>query len=128
MSDTDEILSKLRPFVPWMAFTVVAILMLLPVYLWWFEPTPPQSPVPSWSQVSNLFDQVEYAEALALAEQLESKAPDNYYGPLWKGHIFLAMGRLAEAEAQFARAYELFPSKANAENLEATRRRIASSE
>ena len=82
---------------------------------------------PSWSQVEQAMDRLDHQRALSLAKALVERAPNYYYGHSFLGSIYLAMGDTKQAEAQYARAYELFPSEENEKSLRAVRKRLEQS-
>lgn len=77
----------------------------------------------SWSQLDKTMEQLDYQRALGLARELVAKSPNYYYGYVYLGQIFLAMGDIDKAEVEYARAYELFPSEENRKPLDAIQRR-----
>jgi cytochrome c-type biogenesis protein CcmH/NrfG len=84
-----------------------------------------QQNIASWDEVRTAMDQQNFSKALAMAKTLVASQPDYDYGQTYLGYIYLAMDDLTNAEAQYARAYQLFPSKIHKENLEAVRERMA---
>lgn len=79
---------------------------------------------PSWSQVEQAMDRLEHQRALSLAKPLVERSPHYDYGYSFLGSIYLALGDTKQAESQYARAYELFPSEDNEKNLQAIRKRL----
>ena len=100
-------------------FIVVAILFT-PYIASKYRDTPRQTP-PSWGDVNSFFDSCNYQEALRIAQKLTKKSPEYWYGYSYIGSIYNALGDHKNAETNFAKAYELFPTKENKENLEAIR-------
>ncbi len=100
-------------------FIVVAILFT-PHIANKYRQTPQKTPR-SWGEVSSLFDSCNYQEALRIAKALTEKSPEYWYGYSYIGSIYNALGDHKNAEANFAKAYELFPTKENKEKLEAIR-------
>jgi tetratricopeptide (TPR) repeat protein len=78
-----------------------------------------------WDAVRSALDHLDYAKALSLAQANVALQPDDYYGHSYLGSIYLAMDDVTNSEAQYLRAYELFPSRDNGRNLAAVRKRIA---
>ena len=70
-------------------------------------------------------DRFEYPKAVSLLQGLIARQPSYYYGYSYLGNVYLAMGDLTNAEAQYLRAYELFPDEDNQKPLTAIRKRIA---
>jgi cytochrome c-type biogenesis protein CcmH/NrfG len=79
---------------------------------------------PSWSQLDQAMDRLDHQQALSLAKALVERSPDYYYGYSFLGSIYLALGDTKQAESQYARAYELFPSEDNEKNPQAIRKRL----
>ncbi len=79
----------------------------------------------SWNSVRTAIDNFQYDKAAEIAQRLTEKNPNYYYGYAYLGHIALERNRLKEAEGYFARAYELFPSNENEQDLQAVRKRLA---
>ena len=78
-----------------------------------------------WRDVSAAMSQSDYVKARFLAQEIVGREPRYYYGYAYLGNIALATGDLTNAEAQYARAYELFPNEDNEKNLAAVRKRLA---
>ena len=78
----------------------------------------------SWDQVNTLMRQQDFPKALAEARLLVGREPNYYYGHTYLGAIYLAMGDLTNAEAEYARAYELFPHEQGEKDLAAVRKRL----
>ena len=77
----------------------------------------------SWKAVDSAMECLDYDKALSLAQHITAANPDYYYGHLYLGNIHLARGQLDKAEAEYSRAYELFPSEDNEKYLLALRKR-----
>ena len=78
-----------------------------------------------WNEVSDAEDRFDYPKAVSLLQSLIARQPSYYYGYAYLGNVYLATGDLTNAEAQFLRAYELFPDETNEKPLTAIRKRIA---
>ncbi len=78
----------------------------------------------TWRQVENLLDQAEYAKALELTHSLVKKSPNYWYGYSYLGTIYHAMGDVAKAEENYAKAHNLFPDEENEKTLKAIRKVI----
>ncbi|HEX4119449.1 MAG TPA: hypothetical protein VH619_02380 [Verrucomicrobiae bacterium] len=78
-----------------------------------------------WYDVRTELDRQQFPKALTAAKALVAAQPDYDYGRTELGFIYLAMDDLTNAEAQYTKAYELFPSKEHKEYLEAVQTRIA---
>ena len=77
----------------------------------------------SWDQVTAAMKRQDFSGALSMAQALVARQPNYYYGHAYLGTIYLAMGDLTNAEAQYSRAYELFPNEENDKDLAAVRKR-----
>jgi cytochrome c-type biogenesis protein CcmH/NrfG len=131
-----EILAELRKQTQkltqynWIGLTCIAALgVVLGFYFYFYARqrmyprSQDQDRPPSWSQVEQAMDRVDHQKALSLAKALVERAPHYYYGYSFLGSIYLAMGETKQAESQYGRAYELFPSEDNEKNLQAIRKR-----
>ena len=67
----------------------------------------------------------DFPAALSMAQALVARQPNYYYGHAYLGAIYLAMGDVTNAEAQYSRAYELFPNEESQKDLAAVRKRMA---
>jgi tetratricopeptide (TPR) repeat protein len=85
----------------------------------------PSSQWHSWTEVDSAMRQSDFPKALSLAQGNVALQPDYYYGHAYLGAIYLAMDDVTNSEAQYLRAYELFPGEDNAKNLAAVRKRLA---
>ena len=79
----------------------------------------------SWEQVTSAMRRQNFPAALSMAQSLVRSQPDSYYGHSYLGYIYLAMDDVTNAEVQYSRAYQLFPSEENEKNLAAVRKRMA---
>jgi cytochrome c-type biogenesis protein CcmH/NrfG len=79
----------------------------------------------SWERVRTAMSRQDFPAALAMAETLSARQPDYYYGHSFLGAIYLAMGDVTNSEAQYSRAYQLFPSEDGAKDLAGVRKRLA---
>ncbi|MGA2223695.1 MAG: tetratricopeptide repeat protein [Syntrophobacteraceae bacterium] len=75
----------------------------------------------SWETARELIYRGEYERAEAMLQNLLKKFPDFYYGYGLLGLLYLSKGNLKEAEANYAKAYDLFPVEENQKNLAAVR-------
>jgi cytochrome c-type biogenesis protein CcmH/NrfG len=60
-----------------------------------------------------------------MAQALIARQPDYAYGHAYLGYVYLVMDDLTNAEAEYARAYQLFPDEADQKDLDAVRKRLA---
>ncbi len=60
---------------------------------------------------------------MKLTQDLVAAHPDDYYAHYYLGYIFVEMGDLTHGEAEYSRAYELWPSEDMQKKLEAVRKR-----
>ena len=79
----------------------------------------------SWPEVRAAVDRGDCHRALSMALALVALQPDYAYGHAYLGYVYLALDDLTNAEAQYLRAYELFPDEADKKDLDAVRKRIA---
>ena len=100
---------------------LISLITVLTPYLQKKFHSTSQQPQISWGQVGSAFDTCDYEEALRVAKLLTEKSTKHWYGYSYLGSIYNAMGDLKNAEANYAIAYELFPTKENKEQLDAIR-------
>ena len=79
----------------------------------------------SWDQVMTAMRRQDFPKALSMGQALVASQPNYYYGHAFLGAIYLAMGDITNAEAQYSRAYELFPNEESDKDLAAVRKRKA---
>jgi cytochrome c-type biogenesis protein CcmH/NrfG len=87
--------------------------------------TRPSTSGDSWARVRTAMDHQDFSAALSMAQALTARQPDYYYGHEFLGSIYLAMGDVTNSEAQYSRAYQLFPSEDGAKDLAGVRKRLA---
>ena len=85
----------------------------------------PAEPDHSWTAVQTAVKQLDYSRALTMAQANVARQPSDYYGHSYLGFIYLAMGDVTNSEAEYSRAYQLFPSEDNEKSLSAVRKRLA---
>lgn len=113
-------LRKMRKTNQWMSVFLAIVLVV--VVGWAFIRIPPQT-ANSWVEVRSAMHRSDYQKALQLTQKLAAEHPDDYYAHEYLGIIHLAMGDVAKAEAEYARAYELFPEEETRKKLDAIRKR-----
>jgi cytochrome c-type biogenesis protein CcmH/NrfG len=118
-----EELRKLRKANQWMS--VVAVLALVAVCVWAIilVRSRQASQASPWTDVSVAMRQYDYTKALQLTQELATAHPDDYYPHSYLGYIYLQMGDLAHAEAEYSRAYELWPSENMQKYVEMVKKR-----
>jgi tetratricopeptide (TPR) repeat protein len=79
----------------------------------------------SWERVGTEMSRQDFPKALSMAQSLVDREPNYYYGHSYLGYVYLAMGDLTNAEAQYFQADELFPNEENDKNVAAVRKRLA---
>jgi cytochrome c-type biogenesis protein CcmH/NrfG len=79
----------------------------------------------SWDRVTTAMRHQNFPAALSMAQSLVRQQPDYYYGHAYLGAIYLAVGDVTNAEAQYSRAYQLFPNEESQKDLAAVRKRLA---
>jgi len=120
----NEILKELRRSrrfnqTVWIVIAVVFLLTSI------FRTRPTES-AHTWSAPQRAIGQLDYERALSLVKANVAIQPNDYYGYQYLGIIYLAMGDLTNSEAEFSRAYQLYPSEENEKYLAAVRKRMAS--
>ena len=115
-----EELRKLRKMSQWTS--IIAVLGLVAVCVWLFVRVPPRQANP-WSDISAAIHRYDYQTALKLTQELAAAHTDDYYPHYYLGYIYFTMGDLARAEAEYSRAYELWPSEEMQKKVEAVRKR-----
>ena len=78
----------------------------------------------SWDRVTTAMKRQDFPAALSMGQALVAGQPNYYYGHAYVGAIYLAMGDVTNAEAQYSRAYELFPNEESEKDLAAVRKRV----
>ena len=78
----------------------------------------------SWERVTAATKRQNFPAALSMARSLVRQQPDYSYGHAWLGAIYLAMDDVTNSEAQYSRAYQLFPSEEYEKDLAAVRKRM----
>jgi len=84
-----------------------------------------QSNPKPWAGVTAAYERYDFDKAIALAEPLVAKHPNDDYGCSYLAQIYFLKGDLANAEKNYAHAYELFPSEEHEKSLAAIRKRRA---
>jgi tetratricopeptide (TPR) repeat protein len=87
--------------------------------------TRPSTSADSWERARTAMSRQDFPAALAMAQALVARQPNYYYGHTYLGFVYLAMGDVTNSEAEYSRAYELFPSEDNQKDLAAVRKRLA---
>jgi len=119
-------LRKLRKTSQWMS--VFTVLVLVGLFVWAFTLVRSRqaSQASPWTDVSAAMHRYDYQTALKLTQQLAAAHPDDYYPHYYLGYIYFEMGDLGRAEAEYSRAYELWPSEDLQKRVEAVKKRRAS--
>jgi cytochrome c-type biogenesis protein CcmH/NrfG len=78
----------------------------------------------SWERVTAAMRRQDFPAALSMAQALVRQHPDYYYGHAYLGSIYLAMDDVTNAEAQYSRAFQLFPNEENQKELAAVQKRL----
>jgi len=84
-----------------------------------------QSDPSPWADVTAAYKRYELDKALALAKPLVAQYPNDDSGYSYLAQIYYLKGDLANAEKNYLRACELFPTEENEKNLAAIRKRRA---
>jgi len=75
----------------------------------------------SWQEARGLLEQAQYQGAQDMIQRLIKKHPDFYYGYALLGSLHQELGNAKEAEVNYAKAYDLFPTEENKKTLTAIR-------
>ncbi len=75
----------------------------------------------SWQEARSLLDQGDHQRAQEMLQRLIKKYPDFYYGYAVLGSLHQELGNVKEAEVNYAKAYDLFPTEENKKTLTAIR-------
>ncbi|MGB7746540.1 MAG: hypothetical protein WBN75_04555 [Verrucomicrobiia bacterium] len=105
--------------------TVVFVACFVLIVVTFISRQKPSSQEHSWTAVDTAMKQLDYPKALYLTQANVARHPNYYYGHSYLGFIYLAMDDLTNSEAEYLRAYELFPSEQNEKDLAAIRKRVA---
>jgi len=119
-----EILVELRK-VKRVFYVILVFVMLGWVPAFYAGFTRGLSKADSWDQVTTAMRRQDFPKALSVGQALVATQPNYYYGHSYLGAIYLAMGDITNAEAQYSRAYELFPNEESDKDLAAVRKRKA---
>ena len=120
-------LRKLRSGVTRVFWLMIVFVVLAVISFPFSSRYRPASQVSSWDSVQTDVRRQDYKKALAEAEVLVSREPNNYHGEAYVGLINLLMGNVKEAEAHYSKAYQLFPTEQNEKELAAVRKRLTNS-
>ena len=108
-----------------MFYLVLFLLIFAIIFVPVSRPPRTSSRSPSWEQVTTAMRQQDFPKALSVAQALVARQPNYYYGQVFLGAIYLAMGDVTNAEVHYLRAYELFPNEQSDKDLAAVRKRLA---
>lgn len=81
-------------------------------------------PVDTWIEARNILNKGDYQKSTEMTQRLLKKHPDYYYGYYLLGSLNQEIGNLNEAEVNYAKAYDLFPTEDNGKDLAAIRKAI----
>jgi tetratricopeptide (TPR) repeat protein len=126
MSDdiNQEILTELRRIRRIIKVAVIAIIVIAsPDIYYGFKQGSPQAD--SWERVRTAMSRQDFQSALSMAQSLVARQPNDYYGHSYLGYVYLAMGDVTNAETEYFKADELFPTEENDKNVVAVRKRLA---
>jgi tetratricopeptide (TPR) repeat protein len=79
----------------------------------------------SWERVRTVMSRQNFQSALSMAQSLVARQPNDYYGHSYLAYVYLAMGDVTNAEVEYFKADELFPSEENDKDVAAVRKRLA---
>ena len=121
-NNNQEILAELRKLKRiFCAMLVVFIFACITPFI--AEPTHDSSD--SWDRVTMAMQHQNFPEAMSMSRALVHRQPAYSYGHAWLGAIYLAMGDVTNSEAEYSRAYQLFPNEEYEKDLAAVRKRMA---
>ena len=102
---------------------VIAVLMALTPFIPHISRHPSTSPprADSWHETRSLWDQGESLKADEMVQRLIKKYPNFWYGYALLGSFHQELGKFKEAEDDYAKAYDLFPTEENRKTLDAIR-------
>ena len=80
----------------------------------------------TWSASHTAFDDGNYEKAIELTQTMIQKNPGYYFGYTRLATAYQAKGDLPNAEANFLKAYELYPSEENEKALTTIRKVLTS--
>jgi len=125
LSTHEELVSEIRSLSKTVHnFTVILLigLFLVCFYITFqFKPAQRHSST-TWRDVTEAWDNSDYAKAAALVRGLIDRNPKDYYGYAHLAYLQLCQGDLTNAAASAERAYALFPTEENRDNLAAIRK------
>jgi tetratricopeptide (TPR) repeat protein len=118
-----EILTELRRIRRlFKVFCIFIIVSLVPSFYYGIRQDSSQAD--SWERVRTEMSRQDFPKALSMAQSLVYREPNYDYGHTYLGYVYLAMGDITNAEAQYLRADELFPDEENDKNVAAVRKRL----
>ncbi len=104
-------------------FGVLGVLPFVPKIRSWTRPISAESD--SWKKARCLHEVIgKEAEGVAMVQRLIKKHPDYDYGYALLGWWQQELGNMKEAESNYAKACDLFPSEQNTKTLAAIRKAI----
>lgn len=103
-------------------YAMLVVFILACITLFIVGPTHDSSD--SWERVTTAMRHQNFLAALSMAQALVRQQPDYYYGHAYLGAVYLAMDDVTNAEAQYSKAYQLFPNEENEKDLSAVRKRM----
>lgn len=86
-----------------------------------YSPTVSTQRTDSWQEARTLIDQGEYQKGQEMLQRLIKRHPDYYYGYAVLGSLHQELGNMKEAEANYSKAYDLFPTEDNKKTVTALR-------
>jgi cytochrome c-type biogenesis protein CcmH/NrfG len=130
MSDdiNQEILAEIRKLRRTFKVLLVSIIVGIIVCAapgFYYGITRGSSQADSWERVRTAMSRQDFPAALSMAQSLVDREPNYDYGHACLGYVYLAMGDITNAEAQYFQADKLFPDEENDKNVAAVRKRLA---
>jgi len=115
--------NKINIIVICIFLAVIAISMALTPFIHRISRSSSTSPhrADSWQEARSLLDQGESRKADEMLQRLIKKYPNYWYGYALLGSFHQEHGKFKEAEVNYAKAYDLFPTEENRKTLDAIR-------
>ena len=118
-------LRKLRKLSQWTSAAAMIFITATSAILLWTLETYPNKKQDSWSGMYAALNRYDYQAALKYMQDLVVKHPEEYTAYKNMGYIYFKMGDMTHAEAEYARAYEIYPSEEIQKELEIVHKRKA---
>jgi tetratricopeptide (TPR) repeat protein len=121
----DQLLKRLDALQKHNRWIVLVSIAILAVAIYLVMELPRATSGGPWTEVSRAMREYDYKHALEVAQPISAAHPNDSYGHEYLGNIYVALGDLARAEAEYSRAYELSAPSLLQQKLERVRARRA---